>query len=120
MYFDFKEVSDFKEIMYQIPFDELLISGDYQVKGYQYDSGSIVENLIKLELSHSDYLDFKPALNFYRLLLNQPNQKYTLINLEDASIQSLTSSTVSNYRYLENSFIFSFFQNYISVQLHII
>ena len=74
MYFDFTKESLFKEVMYQIPFDELFIE-PYQIKGYQYDSNAIVDSYISLELSHYDTVDFKPPLNFYRLQLNSPNKK---------------------------------------------
>ena len=106
MYFDFKDEKDFKEILYQIPFDELIVQPSYKIKGYQYDSGDIVTYDIPLELSHYDISDFKPPLNFYRLLLNEPNFCYTQIDfLKDgtynAETRQLTStSSFSNYKYL--------------------
>ena len=106
MYFDFKQnvnqANAYREVMYQIPFDELFIE-PYQVKGYQYDGNIIVENDISLELSHYDTVDFKPPLNFYRLLLNEPNKKYTQIDFKvDRFGNKVTSLTTSktNYKYL--------------------
>ena len=106
MYFDFKQnvnqANAYREVMYQIPFDELFIE-PYQVKGYQYDGNIIVENDISLELSHYDTVDFKPPLNFYRLLLNEPNEKYTQIDFKvDDSGNKVTSltTTKTNYKYL--------------------
>ena len=85
MYFDFKDVTDFKEILYQIPFDQLFIENSYIIKGYQYDGNGIVSSDIILELSHSETTDFRPPLNFYRLLLNTPNKKFTQIDLKKDS-----------------------------------
>ena len=96
MYFDFKDEKDFKEILYQIPFDELIVQPSYKIKGYQYDSGDIVTYDIPLELSHYDISDFKPPLNFYRLLLNEPNFCYTQIDfLKDSTYNAETRQLTS-------------------------
>ena len=117
MYFDFKDKKDYKEILYQIPFDELIIDETYKVKGYQYDNeedNNIKEDSITLEISHSETLDFNPALNFYRLLLNDPNKTYKYINLKnidggafvDTNVdKDLTSSGNSLYVYDDNKFL---------------
>ena len=79
MYFNFKEKIDYKDILFQIPFDTFDIQGGFKTYGYQYDGNGISEpvvSIIPLELSHSDTQDFQPPLNFYRLFLNQPNKKY--------------------------------------------
>ena len=86
MYFNFKDELNFKEILFQIPFDELIIDSNYQIKGYQYDQDGItspVSRNIILELSHYETTDFNPALNFYRLLLNNPNYSYNQIDLKE-------------------------------------
>ena len=110
MYFDFKDVKDYKEILYQIPFDELIIDQTYKVKGYQYDNEEQtdkIESYITLEISHSETLDFYPALNFYRLFLNAPNKTYKYINLKnippDTSIDTgLVGNENSLYLYDDN------------------
>ena len=116
MYFNFKESDDFKEILYQIPFDQLIISGTYKIKGYQYDSGEKVEKDIPLEISHYDISDFRPPLNFYRLLLNNPNEAYTQIDFQENNehniIKEFTSSK-NNYKYLyDNDKILNCENNY--------
>ena len=110
MYFNFKNVNDFKEIMYQIPLDELIMDPSYKIKGYQYDSGSIIEKDIPLELSHNDISDFKPPLNFYRLLLNEPNQCYTQIDFREDSSNTITKPLFINdlnskYSYDDNKIL---------------
>ena len=111
MYFNFTNVLDFKEILFQIPFDELFIDNSYQIKGYQYDQDDIPEPVsrnIILELSHYETTDFNPALNFYRLLLNSPNKTYKQIDLKvplgsstdfEEELKSDTLGT-SNHQYL--------------------
>ena len=105
MYFNFRDKTTFKEIMYQIPFDELIVQPSYKVKGYQYDSGNIVINEIPLELSHYDISDFKPPLNFYRLLLTEPNKAYNRIDFQEESPNDITrnlnplSTTNSEFLY---------------------
>ncbi len=106
MYFNFKDEINYKEILYQIPFDELFIQSGYSIKGYQYDGSGIESSNIILEISHSDMADFSPPLNFYRLILNKPNKKYTRIDLNDTSntanieIDLDKTSTDPNYQYL--------------------
>ena len=94
MYFDFTQVTNFAEILYQLPLDELVIESSYKIYGYQYDSGGKVTSPtggIVLESSHSDREDFYPPLNFYRLRLNTPNNAYKRIDLKDGGGQSETS-----------------------------
>ena len=81
MYFNFTDRKDFPELLYQIPFNELIIQDIYSVNGIQYDGEGKISKTdnIKFELSNSETTDFSPALNFYRLLLNKPNKKYTKI-----------------------------------------
>ena len=106
MFFDFKNVTDYRELMYQIPFDELFVE-PYKIKGYQHDDNDVpVESDINLELSHYDTADFKPPLNFYRLLLNSPNKRYDQIDFpldNDQKIEEVDLNPVStsdNHQYL--------------------
>ena len=99
MYYDFIDAEKFPEILYQLPFDELLIEGSYKLVGYLYDTGEKkpTEKDITLLLSHSDREDFQAPLNFYRLLLNKPNKKYSTIDLKQN--QDLITSSPSNELY---------------------
>ena len=99
MYFDFTNAQNFPEILYQLPFDELLIEGSYKLVGYLYDTGEKkpTEKDVTLLLSHSDREDFQAPLNFYRLLLNKPNEKYRTIDLKQN--QELVTSSLSNGLY---------------------
>ena len=122
MYFDFKDVTDFREILYQILFDRLFIENSYKIKGYQYDQydektedppDKPKEYDIILELNHSETTDFRPALIFYRLLLNSPNNKYYQIDLKKPStsdnfeepLTSTESATTRNYLYDDNKVV---------------
>ena len=90
-YFNFEKIftSTFElpEVMFIIPFDELIRNDNkYDVKCYSY-SGSILENRITLTPYYymKNYTLFPPKL-FKRLNLLDRNQKYTspdLINIED-------------------------------------
>ena len=43
-------------------------------------------------------MDFKPPLNFYRLLLNEPNEKYTQIDITTTT--GLSAISKNNFKYL--------------------
>ena len=121
MYFDFSQVTDFKEILLQIPFDKLSIESSYLIKAYQYDSGEIESKNIYLLKSHSDREDFQPPLNFYKLLLNKPNYKYKQIDLKEVgskSEESLDTSTLNGLYFYDDQKILNcnndFFYNFHS------
>ena len=95
MYYDFKDAKNFPEILYQLPFDELInLDSTYKLKGYLYDTGvkKPTEKDVSLLLSHSDGGDFEAPLNFYRLLLPKPNEKYRTIDLKEKESLSMTKS----------------------------
>ena len=103
MYYDFKEAENFPEILYQLPFDELInLDSTYKLKGYLYDTREKIspEKDVFLLLSHSDGGDFQAPLNFYRLLLNEPNQKYTTIDLKN--IVDLTMTKPNGLYYYDD------------------
>ena len=104
MYFNFKDETKYKEILYQIPFDELFIQSGYIIKSYQYDGNAIEISNIVLKITNLDVVDFSPPLNFYRLILNQPNKKYKQIDLKidpiTNEIEDSLTSTISGLQYL--------------------
>ena len=124
MYFNFSEITNFQEILFQLPLDELIISPSFKIYGTQYDYASDSEDVekstipITLELSHSDRADFKAPLNFYRLLLNQPNKKYSQIDLsQTTSLLPTSPNTRELYYYDDNKILkcaynYSYTENY--------
>ena len=102
MYFDFTDAQNFPEILYQLPLNELSLESPYRIIGYQYDDPAGRQNNdITLESSHADREDFYPPLNFYRIILNSPNNRYNRIDLkeEGGSIETALTSSISNYLY---------------------
>ena len=105
VYFDFVDSTDFPEILFQLPLDQLYPGS--KIKGYQYDSGNKEEKEITLLLSHPERIEYNAPINFYRLLLNKPNKKYKRIDLKDLDTEDLTQTTPSNglYFYDDNKII---------------
>ena len=103
MYYDFMNIipKNFPEILFQLPFDELINQGSYKLIGYQYDTGVKKDISVPLLLSHSGREDFEVPLNFYRLLLNDPNEKYNSIDLIDKT-NLVTSSPPNGFYYYDD------------------
>ena len=110
MFFDLRDPNYFPEMLYQIPFDRLYNEESYYVIGYQYDSDSgRTSSNIPLLLSHADRADFFPPLNFYRLLLNNPNKTYKQIDLKEINDNerdlTISDTTKVNYVYDDDKII---------------
>jgi hypothetical protein len=100
MYFDYSGVSNFYELLYYIPFNQLIYGNTYRIKGYSYE---YTEEDIILELNTTDtqYIigDISPPLNFVHLNLPPMNHKYTEIDLVSTETEPLRKSENMKYVY---------------------
>ena len=99
MYFNFNGLSDFHEILYQIPFDHLYYGTDYKIKGYKYKG---FEEDIVLHYAQNKKEDYLPPLNFKHLNLPGPNMIYKEIDLVRTEVEQLKMKIGQNYVYDDN------------------
>ena len=98
MYFDFKTVTNFPELLYIIPFDQLIYSNsDIHVIGYNKVDNS--NQNITLSLSSNAEFNLRGPLNFKELKLPLPNKIY-----DSADLTNITEllHTKAKYVYDDN------------------
>ena len=104
MYFDYSGVTNFYELLYYIPFTQLIYGNKYKIKGYSYE---YQEEDIILELNSTDSRfiigDVSPPLNFIHLNFPSMNYKYTEIDLVPTEIKALSKTDDMKYVYDDNS-----------------
>ena len=99
MYFDYTGVSDFYELLYYLPFTNLIYGTEYKIKGYSYGN---VEEEITLELNDTNSKivgDISPPLNFKHLNLPKMNYKYKEIDLVSTELEPLLKDK-DDYKYV--------------------
>ena len=110
----FTSTFELPEVMFIIPFDELIKNGDkYDIKCYSYD-GSILEHLITLTpYYNSDESNLYPPKTFRPLNLLGRNEKYTspdLIKIEE--VKRDNNTLIASYDYIPLSCVDNYFITY--------
>ena len=98
-YFDYTDVKDFYELLYYLPFKQLIYGNEYKIKGYSY--GYVEENIIlTLNVSNDEIIgDISPPLNFKHLNLPKMNYRYEEIDLVQDEIVPLSKKDEYKYVY---------------------
>ena len=101
MYFDYSGITNFYELLYYIPFNQLIYGNVYKIKGYSYE---YVEEDIILTLNDTtkpDEIigDISPPLNFIHLNLPTVNHKYTEIDLRLNETSNLLKTSDMKFVY---------------------
>ena len=99
MYFNFIGLIDFREILYQIPFDHLYYGTEYKLKGYRY--GGYEDDII-VHYAKNKKEDYSPPLNFKKLEIPPPNKAYQEIDLIKTELKDLLKTPKQNYVYDDN------------------
>ena len=105
MYFDYSNVKDFYELLYYIPFTELIYGNNrYRIKGYAYE---YEEQNIYLELNSTNENeiigDVSPPLNFMHLNFPPVNKRYIEIDLLPNETTFFSKSEDMKYVYDDDS-----------------
>ena len=103
MYFDYSGVSNFYELLYYLPFTQLIYGNTYKIKGYSYEY-TPEDIYLELNTTQTEYIigDVSPPLNFVHLNLPPINNKYKEIDLVPTEIQPLIKSEQMKYVYDDN------------------
>ena len=103
MYFDYSGISNFYELLYYIPFTQLIYGNTYRIKGYSYENQE-EDIILVLNSTNSEEIigDISPPLNFVHLNLPPVNERYIEIDLLQNETAPLEKREKMKYVYDDN------------------